>query len=87
MNSNFKYFNIFWYDPNKSNDFDRFKKCFENVQFYKGNDLESTIKFFEKESEFEWIVITPGSKGEELIQNLEEKQCIKALFVYCWNTE
>ena len=21
LNSNFKYFNVFWYDPNKSNDF------------------------------------------------------------------
>ena len=33
LNSIFKYFNVFWYDPNRDNDFDCFKKCFENVQF------------------------------------------------------
>ena len=87
LNTNFKYFNIFWYDPNKSNDFDDFKKCFENVQFYKAYDLESILKFFEKESSFEWIIITPGSKGEELVKNLEENQCIKAFFIYCWDVE
>ena len=42
---NFKYFNIFWYDPNKSNDFDNFRKCFENVQFNKAYDLDSINKF------------------------------------------
>ena len=87
LNSNFKYFNVFWYDPNKSNDFDCFSKCFENVKFLKGYDLETTINFFKKENVSEWIVITPGSKGEELIQNLEEFQCIQTFFIYCWNTE
>ena len=52
LNSNFKYFNIFWYDPNKSNDFDCFKKCFENVQFYKAYDLQQILNFFKKESSF-----------------------------------
>ena len=85
LNLNFKYFNILWYDPNKVNEFENFKKCFENVHFYKINDLESTLKFFEKESSFEWIVIAPGSKREELINILEENQFIKAFFVYCTN--
>jgi len=87
LNSNFKYFNVFWYDPNKDDDFDCFKTCFENVQFYKAYDLDSSINFFKKESISEWIVITPGSKGEELIKNLEKFECIKSFFVYCWNTE
>ena len=87
LNSNFRYFNIYWYDPNKSNDFDCFKKCFENVQFYRGYDLKSTLQFFEKESSFEWIVITIGSIGEELIQNLEKYQCIKSFFIFRMNTK
>ena len=38
----------------------------------KGTDLESTQKFFKKElSSDEWIIITPSSKGEELINNLK----------------
>jgi hypothetical protein len=81
LNLNFKYFNVLWYDPNKTNEFEYFKKCFENVLFYKVNDLESALKFFEKESSSEWNVITPGSKGEELINNLEKNQFIKAFFV------
>ena len=66
---NFKYFNIFWYDPNNSNDFAYFKKCFQNVLFMKATNLESVINFFKKESSSEeWIIITPGSKGEEFIK-------------------
>ena len=81
LNLNFKYFNIFWYDPNKSNDFDNFKKCFENVQVYKGFDIESTIKFFQKESSLEeWIVISP--EVEELISKLHDNTSIKAFFIY-----
>jgi len=87
LNLNFKYFNVFWYDPNKTNEYEYFKKCFENVMFYKANGLESTLKFFEKESSSEWIVITPGSKGEELINNLEQNQSIKSFFIYCMNTD
>ena len=86
--NNFKYFNVFWYDPNNSNDFDYFKKYFLNVLFVKGTDLESVQKFFQKEiSSDEWIIITPGSKGEELIINLEDNEHINAFFVYCWDTE
>ena len=86
--SNFKYFNVFWYDPNNNNDYDIFKNSFQNVRFVKGNNLESAINFFQKESSSdEWIIVTPGSKGEELIKQLEQNKCINAFFVYCWNTE
>ena len=47
LNSNFKYFNVFWYNPNKTHEFDAFKKCFDNVQFSKGYNLYSTINKFE----------------------------------------
>ena len=87
LNLNFKYFNVFWYDQNKNNDFNLFKKCFENVLFYKSHDLNSIINFFKKESISEWIVITTGSKGKELIQNLEKNNCIKSFFIYCLNTK
>ena len=82
--TNFKYFNIFWYDPNKTNDFDFFKNCFQNVRLVKGSNIESAINFFNQEIfSDEWIVITPGSKGEELIKNLEKNQCIYGFFIYC----
>ena len=85
---NFKYFNIFWYDPNNSNDFIYFKNSFQNVRFMKETNLESVINFFKKESSSdEWIIITPGSKGEELIKNLKNIKCIYAYFVYCENIE
>ena len=81
LNLNFKYFNIFWYDPKRSNDFDNFRKCFENVKVYKGFDIESTLQFFQKESSIEeWIVISPDV--EELISKLHEKDSIKAFFIY-----
>lgn len=87
LNFNFKNFDVFWYDPNNSNDYDNFIYCFENVRFCKSNNLDSTIQFFKNESVSDWIVVTPGSKGEELIKNLENFECIKAFFVYCENTE
>ena len=87
LNLDFKNFDVFWYDPNNSNDYDNFIYCFENVRFYKSNNLDSTIKFFKYESMSDWIVVTPGTKGEELIKNLENFECIKAFFVYCENTE
>ena len=87
LNTNFQYFNVFWYDQNKTNDFYLFKKCFENVQFYKAHDLNSIINFFKKESISEWIVVSSGSKGKELIQNLENINCIKSFFIYCQNTK
>ena len=62
-----------------------FQKCFENVQFYWGDDLYSTINFFKKEFISEWIVVTPGSLGKELMLNLESFQCIKVFFIYCKN--
>ena len=87
LNLNFKYFNVFWYDPNNTNDFEYFEKCFENVQFCKNNDLNSSIDFFKKESIYEWIVITPGSKGKELISNLGNFECIKSFFIFCRNPD
>ena len=87
LNKNFKYLNIFWYDPNNSKDYDNFNKCFENVEFCKGNNLISIINFFKKESISEWIVITPGSKGEELIYNLQNFENIKTFFIFCGNIE
>ena len=85
---NFRYFNIFWFDPNKSKDFLYFTRYFKNVQFYKGFDLESVINFFNKNSSLEeWIVISPGSKGEELVSKLHEKQSIKAFFIFCFKAE
>ena len=83
----FKNFDVFWYDPNKSNDYDIFINCFEKVKFITSYELDSTIKFFKNQSMSDWIVVTPGSKGEELIKNLENFECIKAFFVYCQNTE
>ena len=87
LNNNFKNFDVFFYDPNNSNDYDNFIYCFENVRFFKSYSLDSTIKFFKNESMSDWIVVTPGSKGEELIKNLENFECIKAFFIYCKNTE
>ena len=83
----FQYFNVFWYDPNNTSDYELFKKSFEKVEFYRGYDLRSTINFFQQESVSEWIVITPGFQGEELIMKLENFKCIKYFFVYCENAE
>ena len=85
LNSNFKYFNVFWYDPNKTNDFVSYIKCFENVEFYKGDTLKSIIDFFKVNSISDWIVISPGFQGKEIISNLENFQCIKTFFIYCRN--
>ena len=63
-------------------------KQFIIKQFMKGNDIDSVIKYFQKETtSYEWIIVTPGSKGYELIKNLEQNEKINAFFVYCWNTE
>ena len=86
--TNFKYFNIFWYDPDKTNDFDFFKNCFINIRLVKGINLESALNFFKsKLFSDEWIVITPGEKGKELIKNLEQNQFIYAFLIYCKNIE
>ena len=86
--TNFKYFNIFWYYPNKTNDFDFFKNCFINIRLVKGINLESALNFFKsKLFSDDWIVITPGAKGEELIKNLEQSQFIYAFLIYCKNIE
>ena len=87
LNKDFRYFNIFWYDPNKDRDFEHFIKCFKNVEFYKAYNLYSAINFFKEQSISEWIVITPGSGGQELILNLENFDCIKSFFIFCLNAE
>ena len=85
---NFKYFNVFWYEPINTNYFDRFKKYFQNVLFIKENNIKSSIEFFEKESSSdEWIVVICGSLEKELIKILEQNECINAFFVFCWNAE
>ena len=33
LSKNFTYFNVYWYDPNNTNDLKPFEKCFKNVQF------------------------------------------------------
>ena len=85
LSSKFRYFDVFWYNPNQTNDFDNFRKCFERVRYHIHHELETVKKFFMNESLTKWIVITPGSKGEELIRNLENFECIKAFFVFCGN--
>ena len=87
LNQYFQYFNVFWYDPSGTSDYELFEKCFEKVEFYRGYDLLSSINFFQKESISEYIVITPGFSGEELIMNLENFKCIKYFFIYCKNAE
>ena len=81
---NFKYFNVFWYEPKNTNYFERFKKYFQNVLFIKENNIKSSIEFFEKESSSdEWIVVICGSLEKELIKILEQNECINAFFVSC----
>jgi len=87
LSLNFKYLNVFWFDPNKTNDFEHFAKSFENVKFFKSYDLDTVIKFFTDESVLEWIIITPGSKGEEIILKTQNFDCIKAYFVFCKDTK
>ena len=87
INQYFQYYNVYWYDPYNTNEYELFKKCFEKVEYHRGYDLRSTINFFQKESVSEWIVITPGFQGEELVIYLENFKCIKYFFVYCENTE
>ena len=87
LNQYFQYFNVFWYDPNKTSDYKLFEKCFEKVEYHREYDLLSTIDFFQNESISEWLVITPGFQGEELIKNLEDFECIKYFFIYCKNVE
>ena len=86
LSQNFKYFNVFLYEPNNTNYFERFENFFQNVLFIKEKDIKSSIEFFEKESSSdEWIVVICDYNGEELIKKLEENECINAFFVFCWN--
>ena len=87
LNQYFQYFNVLWYDPNNTNEYKLFEKCFEKVEFYRVSDFFKVLYFFKGQRISEWIVVTPGYKGEELIMNLENFKCIKYFFVYCENTE
>ena len=85
LNSNFKYFNVFWFDQNKTCEYKYYKNCFINVQFIASHNLIKTINFFEKEYLSDWIVIITGIQEKELIQNLENNNCIKAFYIYSHN--
>ena len=87
LNLNFKYFNIFWFDPNNSLDFNKYKTCFKNVNTFQGFDLESTLKFFEKTSSLEEWILLIISNEEELISKLHQNQSINAFFIYCLKPE
>ena len=49
--------------------------------------INSLINFFKTESISEWIVVTPGSKGKDLIEKLEKFDCIKTFFIYCYDVK
>ena len=87
LNRDFKYFNIFWFDPKITKEYNNFIKCFENVEFYKAHSFDAAKNFFEQQSISEWIVITPGSSALNLISNLENFKCIKSFFIFCSNAE
>ena len=40
-------------------------------------------ELFTNEFVSKWIVVTPDSKGEELLKNLKDFECIKAFFIFC----
>ena len=82
LSSNFKYFDIFWYDPYNTSDIDNYKICFQRVRFLKERNLEKAKTIFMDESLAKWIVITSGSKGEELLQNFKDFECIKAFIIF-----
>jgi len=81
LNSNFKYFNIFWYAPEKIGRYRYFVKCFENVKFQIGYGLDCTINFFQNELISEWIIINERYHVYELLLYLPF-QNIKSLFIY-----
>ena len=88
LQTSFKYFNVFWFDPNNTKDYDYFRNSFKNVKFYKGTDIDQVINFFNKEFTLEeWIVVLPGSKCQDLILKLNEKEIIKAFFIFCYKPE
>jgi len=85
LNSNFKFYDVVWYDPNKINDFDNYRECFSFVRSGSIYDLETAKSIFMNELLSKFIVITPGFKGEELIENLKDFECIRAFFIFCRN--
>ena len=82
LSSNFTYFNVYWYNTNDTNDCEHFEKCFKNVKFFRGNNINTIINIFKEESTSEWIVVISGSKGKESLEKLEKFDCIKSFFIY-----
>ena len=82
LNSNFKYFNIIWYDPDDKKEYKYLEKCFKNVEFFGESSLNYIVNYFKKESISEWIVVTHGSKGEEFINKFQNFECIKSFFIF-----
>ena len=50
LNSNFKYFNIIWYDPDDKKEYKYLEKCFKNVEFFGESSLNYIVNYFKKES-------------------------------------
>ena len=82
LNSNFKYFNIFWYAPEEISRCKYFVKCFKNVKIQIGYGLDCVINFFKKELISEWIFINEGYHVYQLLVYLPF-QNIKSFLIYC----
>ncbi len=88
MHKDFQYFNIFIYDPSGSQDINTWIKPCANIGLRYSRDKDNTIKFFQNyDSLEEFIVITPGRMGEELISQIHNNPHIKAFIVFCQNLE
>ena len=84
----FDYFNICWYDPNHSNDCIRFKKAFEKVDVIRGFSIDSVVNFFNDFKDVEeFILICPGKNGKKLIPKIHDCTSIKAIIIFCFNSE
>ena len=60
---------------------------FQKRPIRKWKIINEIINFFKAESISEWIVVTSGSKGKELIEKLEKFDCIKSFFIYCYDVK
>ena len=88
LKTKFKYFNIYWFDPNNSNDFDELKNNIDSVSVETGSTIDSIVEFFNNYSDFdEWIVISTGKLGNELISKIHNKKMIHAFLIYCQHPE
>lgn len=89
MKNMFKYFNVYWFDPNNSISYDEWKEGpFNKIELIIEKDAQKIISFFQEYSSIEeWIIITPGTKGEDLIKELYKFKCINSFIIYCFNPE